>query len=166
MVCSSLIAGTLSTKSGLPIWLSLIIGILIGAFFGLCNGLMVSVMKIPPFIASLGVMMISKGFGSIFTKAQSVTWPQASEADGWFRSIFRVTIGQGKDAIIIPTGFILLIVLAIIMSIVLNKTKPGRFILALGSNKEATRLSGFNIVKRETLAYVFSGTFAGLAGVS
>jgi len=167
LVCSALVSGSLAVNSGFPIWACLIIGVLIGAFFGLCNGLMVSIMGLPPFIASLGVMMISKGFGSIFTKAQSVTWPQASSVtDGWYRKIFKMTIGSGADAVIIPTGFILLIVLAIVMAIILGKTRPGRYILALGSNKEATRLSGVNIVKWETLAYVISGTFAGIAGVS
>lgn len=166
LVCSSLIAGSLATKSGVPIGLCLLIGILIGAFFGVCNGLMVSVMGLPPFIATLGTMMISKGLGSIFTKAQSITWPQTSVSEGWFRTIFKVTSGSGAEATIIPTGFILLIALAIVMSIVLNKTRPGRYILALGSNKEATRLSGVNVVKWETLAYIFSGAFAGLAGVS
>ena len=73
-----------------------------------------------------------------------------------------MTLGSGQDAVIIPTGFILLIVLAIIMSIFLSNTKPGRYILSLGSNKEATRLSGVNVVKWETLAYVISGTFAGI----
>ena len=154
LVCSSLIAGSLAVNSGFPIWLCLIIGILIGMFFGLCNGLMVS------------IMMISKGLGSIFTKAQSVTWPQAASADGWYRMIFKMTIGSGQDSLIIPTGFILLVVLAIVMSIILTKTKPGRYILSLGSNKEATRLSGVNVVKWETLAYVISGTFAGIAGVA
>ena len=48
----------------------------------------------------------------------------------------------------------------------LTKTRPGRYILALGSNKEATRLSGVNVVKWEMLAYVISGTFAGIAGVA
>lgn len=162
LVCSSLIAGSIVTKAGAPMIVGVIAGIVIGAIFGLCNGLMVSVMGLPPFIASLGTMMISKGFGSIFTKAQSITWPQANQAGGWFRTIFKVNTGTT----IIPTGFFLLMVLAVVMAIVLNKTRPGRYILALGSNKEATRLSGVNIVKWETLAYIISGTFAGLAGVS
>jgi hypothetical protein len=166
LVCSALISGSLSVNSGFPIWLSLIIGVLIGTFFGLCNGIMVSKMGLPPFIASLGTMMISKGFGSIFTKAQSVTWPAATTGEGWYRKIFKMTIGSGQDATIIPTGFILLIVLAIIMSIFLSNTRPGRYILALGSNKEATRLSGVNVMKWETLAYIISGTFAGIAGVA
>ena len=166
LVCSSLISGTLATKYNLPVGLCLLIGILIGALFGLCNGLMVSKMGLPPFIATLGTMMISKGLGSIFTRAQSVTWPQSTESGGWFRNIFKVTIQTDNGIVMIPTGFILLIVLAILMAVILNKTKTGRYILALGSNKEATRLSGVNIAKYETLAYVFSGTFAGIAGVA
>ncbi|MFV0529507.1 MAG: ABC transporter permease [Lachnospiraceae bacterium] len=163
LVCSSLISGSLAVKSGLPIWICLIIGILIGTLFGLLNGIMVSIMGLPPFIASLGTMMITRGLGSIYTKAQSITWPQASEANGWFRSIFKVTTA---DNTMIPTGLFLLIILAVIMSVFLNKSKPGRYILALGSNKEATRLSGVNVVKWETLSYIISGTFAGLAGIS
>ena len=166
LVCSSLIAGTLATKYNVPIVISLLIGVLIGTVFGLMNGLMVSMMGLPPFIASLGTMMISKGFGSIFTKAQSVTWPQSSQPGGWFRSIFKINIATADGNIMIPTGFILLIVLAIVMSIILNKTRPGRYIVALGSNKEAARLSGVNVKKWETLAFIFSGTFAGVAGIA
>lgn len=167
LVCSSLISGTLATKSGWPIALCLLVGVLIGTFFGVCNGLMISVMKLPPFIATLGTMMISKGFGSIFTKAQSVSWPQSSQTGGWFRNIFKVNIETGSgNNIMIPTGFLLLLILAVIMAIILNKTKAGRYIIALGSNEEATRLSGVNVVKWKTLAYIISGTFAGIAGVA
>ncbi|MFA9377031.1 MAG: ABC transporter permease [Lachnotalea sp.] len=165
LVCSSLITGALATKFNVPIALCLIICILIGALFGLLNGLMVSYMGLPPFIATLGSMMLSKGIGSIFTKAQSVTWPQASEADGWFRNIFKVNIATANGTIPIPTGFILLLLTAILMALLLNKTRPGRYIVALGSNIEATRLSGVNVAKWQTLAYVISGTFAGIAGI-
>ena len=123
---------------------------------------MVSYMHLPPFIATLGSMMLSKGLGSIFTKAQSVTWPQSSQAEGWFRNIFKIN----QNGVLIPTGFILLIIVAVIASIVLNKTRPGRYIVALGSNSEATRLSGVNIAKWRTLAYIISGTLAGLAGLA
>ena len=119
-------------------------------------------MGLPPFIATLGSMMLSKGIGSVITKAQSVTWPQASSEQGWFRSIFKIN----QNGVLIPTGFILLIAVAILAAILLNKTKPGRYILALGSNSEATRLSGVNVAKWRTLAYVISGTLAGLAGLA
>lgn len=165
MVCSSLIAGTLYLKVGIPLWICIIIGVLIGTFFGMMNGLMVSVMKLPAFIATLGTMMISRGLGSIVTKTESVTFPLRTHTDGWYKSIFRTAPTESFPAGI-PTGFILLIVCAIVMAIILNKTRPGRYIISLGSNKEATRLSGVNVVKWETLAYIISGSFAGLAGIS
>lgn len=164
LMCSALIGGTLYEK-GLPLPLALIAVIVVGAIFGLLNGLMVSVMKLPAFIATLGTMMISKGLGSIITKTQTMTWPLRSTDDGWYKSLFRTGPIPGFSTGI-PTGLIILIGLAIVMAVVLTKTRPGRYILALGSNKEATRLSGVNVVKWETLAYVISGTFAGIAAVS
>lgn len=165
MVCCALISGTLYAKLGVPMWFCLVLCITMGGLFGFCNGFMVAVMRLPAFIATLGTMMVTRGLGSIVTATASVTYPQRSAADGWFRGIFKI-MGRRLPSAGIPTGFLLLIVLAIVMAFILNKTKPGRYILALGSNKEATRLSGVNVVKWEILAYVISGLFAGLAAVS
>lgn len=162
MTCSALVSGAMITKYNVPVVIGLVVCILIGAIFGLMNGVMVSYMKLPPFIATLGTMMLSKGLGSVFTKAQSVTWPQAGTETGWFRNIFKIKSGD----VIIPTGFILLMVVAVLAAILLNKTKPGRYIVSLGSNYEATRLSGVNVAKYRTLAYIISGTLAGLAGLA
>lgn len=165
MVCSSLISGTLYLKFGVPLALCLVIGILVGAFFGAINGFMVAFMELPAFIATLGTMMVTRGLGSIVTNTESVTFPLRSSPDGWYKSIFRT--GSTETFLAgIPTGFILLIVCAIGTAIFLNKTRPGRYILALGSNKEATRLSGVNVRKWESLAYIISGTLAGIAGVA
>ncbi len=167
LVCSSLVSGTLYVRHGVPMIICLLAGVGIGVLFGLANGLMVAKMGLPPFVATLGTMMISKALGSILTKAQSVTWPQASQDGGWFRYLFKINITHADGTqTLIPTGFILLIIAAIIMAIILNKTKTGRYILALGSNKEATRLSGVNVDKYQILAYVFSGMFAGIAGLA
>ncbi len=162
LMCSALVSGALVTKYNLPVALALVVCILIGSLFGLMNGLMVSYMKLPPFIATLGTMMLSKGLGSVFTKAQSITWPQAGTEQGWFRNIFKIN----SNGVLIPTGFILLIAVAVVAAIILNKTRPGRYIVALGSNYEATRLSGVDVAKWRTLAYVISGTLAGLAGLA
>ncbi len=162
MTCSALISGALITKYQMPVIVGLLACIVIGGIFGTANGLMISYMKLPPFIATLGTMMLSKGLGSVFTKAQSITWPQAGTEAGWFRNIFKLNI----DGTIIPTGFILLIVIAIIAAILLNKTRPGRYIVSLGSNYEATRLSGVNVAKYRTLAYIISGVLAGVAGLA
>lgn len=163
MICAALVAGTMHDKMGLPMWLTLIVAIAVGAVFGLANGFMVSVMRIPAFIATLGTMMVARGLGSIVTATASVTYPQRGVPEGWFRNIFKV-IGPTGQAV--PTGVIVLFGSAILMSFILNKTKAGRYIFSLGSNKEATRLSGVNVVRWEMLAYVISGVFAGVAAIA
>lgn len=164
MVCSALMGGVLY-ELGLPLPLALIAIVLIGAAFGLINGLMVSVLKLPAFIATLGTMMVTRGLGSIITGTKSITFPLRTNEDGWYKSLFRTGPIGGLETGF-PSGFLLLIGAAVIMAVILTKTKTGRYILALGSNKEATRLSGVNIMKWETIAYVISGTFAGIAAVS
>ncbi len=164
LICSALTGGVLYEK-GVPLWLCLIIIVLCGTFFGLCNGIMVAVMKLPAFIATLGTMMVTRGLGSIITKTKSITFPLRTSTDGWYKSIFRTGSTEHFPSGF-PTGIILLLICMIVMTIILTKTKPGRYILSLGSNKEATRLSGVNIVKWEILAYVISGTFAGIAGIA
>ena len=74
----------------------------------------------------------------------------------------KITVGEMK----LPLGFVWVVLLIIVMSIFLNKTKPGRYIIAIGSNKEATRLSGVNVVKWHMLAYIICGVFTGLAGIA
>ena len=133
--------------------------ILIGFVFGCFNGSLVSFIGVPPFIVSMASMNIAKGLGSVFTKTQSVSWPQVNDPDGrgWFRSL--VKVGD------VPTGLIIFAVFVIILFIIMNNTKPGRYILSLGSNKEAVRLSGVNVRKWQMLAYVICGTMAGIAAI-
>ncbi|MCR4739668.1 MAG: ABC transporter permease [Lachnospiraceae bacterium] len=156
MFCCALVSGYSLTSHGVPMLLSLIISILVGCLFGMFNGYLVAYWKVPPFIVSMASMNIAKGVASVFTKTQSVSWPQAAKG-GWFRSLVKI----GK----FPVGVIIFFVIAIICSIILNQTKAGRYILSLGSNREAVRLSGVDIKKWEMLAYVICGTLAGIAAI-
>lgn len=165
MVCCALIAGTLHTKMGIPMEVSILICILLGGLFGLLNGFMVSVMKLPAFIATLATMMVTRGLGSIVTKTASITFPQRNTPGGAFRDAFTFMNPDTPPAGI-PIGLIILAIVSVAASIFLTKTKPGRYMIALGSNKEATRLSGVNVVKWEMLAYVIAGLCAGLAAIS
>lgn len=164
-ICSALIGGTLM-EAGLPMPLVIFVILLTGCIFGLINGLMVSKLGLPAFIATLGTMMISRGLGSIVSKTRTISFPQGSDEGAWFRELFMVTKKDGLLPQNFPTGFLLLAVCAIVMAVVLNKTKIGRYILSIGSNKEATRLSGIDVARYETIAYVFSGFFAALAGIA
>ena len=157
MFCSALISGYCLTSYGMPVGLSLVISVLVGLLFGIFNGYLVSYWSVPPFIVSMASMNIAKGLASVFTKTQSVSWPQGATDQGWFRNL--VKMGQ------IPTGLIIFLAAAVICGIILNKTKAGRYILSLGSNKEAVRLSGVNVKKYEMLAYVICGLLVGIAAI-
>lgn len=162
MFCYSLIGAFLVAHKGFPVWAGLMVCILCGIVMGFFNGFLVAVMNLPPFIATLCSMMITRGLGSLITGGLSVAWPASSTPEGAFRNLFKLNVG----GTIIPIGLIFVLVAAVIMSIVLNKTRPGRYIIAVGSNKEALRLSGVNVVKWQWLAYVISGIFTGLAAVA
>ena len=162
MICYALAGGYLVQQAGWPVWAGMIVTIVMGLCFGTLNGAMVAVMNLPPFIATLCTMLITRGLGSILTGGMAVSWPSRSSAGGWFRSMFKI-INNGK---IVPVGFIIVIASIIIMSIVLNRTKVGRYIIAIGSNKEAARLSGVNVIKYQMSAYIISGFFTGLAGIA
>lgn len=162
MICYSLVGGYLITHQGMPVGVGILATLVMAVLFGVLNGFMVAVLELPPFIATLGTMMVVRGLGSIMTGSMSITWPPAASDQGWFRSIFKVDIGSGK----FPIGFVWVILIIIVMSIILNKTKIGRYIIAIGSNKEATRLSGVNVVKYHMYAYIIGGFFTGLAAIA
>lgn len=164
MFCAALIGGRLLVKDGAPVAVSLLVCILVGAIFGVANGFLVAYMELPSFISSMALMMLAKGVGSVFTSTQSISWPQAADESGrgWFRNLIRLKVGGTT----IPTGLIWLLIVAVICAIILNNTKVGRYILCLGSNKEAVRLSGVNVKKWEMIAYILCGTLAGMAAIA
>ena len=157
MFCCALISGYSLTSYGVPMVLSMLISILIGLLFGCFNGYLVAYWDVPPFIVSMASMNIAKGVASVFTKTQSVSWPQSTSADGWYRKL--VKVGN------FPVGLVIFLAFAVICAIVLNKTKIGRYILSLGSNKEAVRLSGVNVKKWEMLSYILCGILVGIAAI-
>jgi ribose transport system permease protein len=158
MMCSALIGGYLFSTGTFPLWLALVCVPLIGTIFGLGNGLMVSKLKLPPFIATLGTMMVSQGLGSIITKVQTQRYPTIGTDDEWFKQVFFSNNG-------FPMGAIYLLVFFFIAVFLLNKTRFGRYTFAIGSNEECARLSGVDVDKWKTLDYLVCGLFAGLAGI-
>ena len=158
MFCCALVSGYCLNSYHVPLVASMIISVLIGLAFGIFNGWLVAYMSVPPFIVSMASMNIAKGIASVFTKTQSVSWPQSSDpVNGWFRNIVSF---KG-----FPVGLVVFLVAAVLCGIVLYNTKPGRYILCLGSNREAVRLSGVNTKKWEMLAYVICGLLVGIASL-
>ena len=158
MFCCALVSGYCMTSYGVPMAFAMVLCVLIGLAFGTFNGWMVSYMSVPPFIISMASMNIAKGIASVFTKTQSVSWPQSSDpVNGWFRNIVSV---NG-----FPVGLIIFLAVAVLCGIVLYNTKPGRYILCLGFNSEAVRLSGVNTKKWRMLAYMICGLLVGIGAL-
>ena len=160
---SAVLAGALC-KTGVSadegtLWLTIPIILVTGLVFGLINGLLVAKCKLAPFIATLGTMMVSRGLTAVVAEAargtsSAVKYPST----GWFQKVFTNLNG-------FPIGLVWVLVLTIICMIVMYKTRVGRYILAIGSNEEAARLSGINTDKYKIIAYVITGVFASLAAL-
>ena len=160
---SAVLAGALC-KTGVTadegtLWLTIPIILVTGLAFGLINGFLVAKCKIAPFIATLGSMLFSRGLTAVIAEAvrgtsSAIKYPST----GWFQKTFTNLNG-------FPIGLVWVLVLTIICMVVMYKTKIGRYILAIGSNEEAARLSGINTDKYKIIAYVICGLFASLAAL-
>lgn len=164
MMCGALLGAYVFKQLHWPLILAILLTLGVGAGFGLINGLLIAKLKLPPFIATLGTQMMSMGFGSIITKVQSQTWPTATEpVGGWFKKVFiRNDIFGVKG---FPVGAIWLAAFFIIASLILHKTKFGRYTYAIGSNEEAARLSGINVDNWKVAVYTLSGLFVGMSAL-
>ena len=162
LICYSLAGGYLIVHCGWPTWAGMLVAALFGVVIGTINGCLVSLMNLPPFLATLCTCMITRGLGSLCSKGFGISWPTAGTEGSWFRNIFKITVNGTKY----PIGFIWMILLVLLMGFVLNHTKIGRYTIAIGSNKEAAILSGINVKFYHTMAYVISGLFAGLASIA
>ncbi|MBP3626973.1 MAG: ABC transporter permease [Clostridia bacterium] len=152
-IASAVVAGKLY-MDGMPLWAVIPVMIAIGLLFGFINGLLVAKLKLPAFIATLGTMMFSRGLSALIVSIPNIFFPSGT----WYNKLFSNWNG-------IPTGFIWVILFAVICAYLMYKNKIGRYILSLGSNEEATRLSGINTDKYKIIAYTLSGLGAGIAAI-
>ncbi|GGG62245.1 ribose ABC transporter permease [Paenibacillus radicis (ex Gao et al. 2016)] len=162
MTLSAIMTGVFITYWELPVPLGIVGGIMTGAICGLLSGTIISKMKIPPFIATLAMMMIAKGLALVISGAKPIYF---KEETGYSKLALDSAIGKFIPGFDIPNGVLIFFAAAIIGGIILSKTIVGRYNFALGSNEEATRLSGINVNYWKIVIYTITGTFTGLAGV-
>ena len=132
--------------------LAILASILVGALVGVVNGSVISRLSIPPFIMTLSTMYLCRGLTLVITQAS----PISSDTFRW--------IGSG-DFLGIPVPVIIFVTAAIIGQFILSYTATGRYILAVGSNREAARLSGIKTRWNECKVYIISGIMVAIAGV-
>ena len=150
--CSAVVGGLVLTATG-NLFLSLLTTVAAGAMFGLTNGLLITKVRVPPFIATLGMMGIARGFALIFSRGIPIYG-----LDERYKFI-----GQGKLFDVIPIPTLIVLIVFAIGFVVMNYSRFGRFVYAIGSNTEATRLSGINVPAVIIGIYTICGLLSGLA---
>lgn len=156
MTLVSVMAGVFLVNLGLPLVVGVTLAVLFGALIGFVNGVLVSVLKIPPFIATLATMMAAEGLALVISDARPIYF---SDVEGYANISLGALIPRVPNAILVFFG------MAVIAWLILSKTIIGRYTFAIGSNEEATALSGVNVIKWKILIYTVAGVFTGVAGV-
>jgi ribose/xylose/arabinose/galactoside ABC-type transport system permease subunit len=144
--------------------LTTIVGVLVGCGAGLVNALPVVRLNLPPFITTLAMMLMARGLAFKLSHGQPVPLTSSAfNALGTDYALHDLLKPLGLPGI--PWAVLVMLVVVIVFAIVLNRTRFGRYVLALGGNEEAARLAGINVRLVKTFVYVISGGCAGLAGM-
>ncbi len=162
MTFCSVIAGVFLTYWGLPLWVGVIGTIAMGAFCGGISGTLIAKLKIPPFIATLGMMWAVKGLALVISGTKPIYF---NDTPGFDEISQGSLIGDIIPAVPIPNGVLILFAVAILATIVLTRTVFGRYTFALGSNEEAARLSGVNVDAWKIAVYAVAGGVVAVSGL-
>ncbi|HEV8378133.1 MAG TPA: ABC transporter permease [Tepidisphaeraceae bacterium] len=162
MTFCAVMAGVFLTYWGLPFYAGVAAAIFFGSFSGFVSGALIAKLKIPPFIATLGMMLLLKGLSLVISGTKPIYFNDTPE----FPSISQDSlIGYFLPNLPIPNAVLILFVVAVVSSLILNKTVLGSYTFALGSNEEAVRLSGVSVDRWKIIIYSFSGAICGIAGL-
>ena len=160
LALSAMVAASLAQESGysravfpalgdLPIIVPVAAGLLVGGIAGLCNGTLVTLGRLPPFIATLGMMVTARGLARLYTHGQ----PISMLSDPF------TAIGEGARPVFI------FLAAAAIFHVALRYTRYGKYTYAIGGNIQAARVSGINVTRHLMIVYTIAGGLSGLAGI-
>jgi ribose transport system permease protein len=162
MTLTAVVAGLVLTNLGLPLPFGILGALGSGALMGAISGVTIAKLKIPPFIATLGMMQIARGLALVFSGAKPIYF---NDTPSYKYISSESSITNLIPGLEIPNGVLIMFGVAIIASIILNRTLFGRYVFALGSNEEAARLSGMNVDFWKIMTYALSGMICGVAGL-
>lgn len=162
MTFTAVIAGVVLTFLGLAMPFGIVAAIATGGACGFISGTLIARMKIPPFIATLGMMLVLKGLSLVVSGTKPIYF---NDTPNFPLLSTGSLIGALFPAVPVPNGVLILFLLALAISWVLNRTSLGRYCFALGSNEEAVRLSGVNADGWKVAIYALAGGICGIAGL-
>ena len=151
---SGCVAAGCVSRYNLPLAVALLCGVLVGLVVGMFNGYVISSTTIPPFIVTLATMNIAKGLAYVYTGGSPV---RVVTKEWQF-------VGAGYIGPV-PTPVVLLVIVLFVTAMIMNKTKLGRHLYAVGGNAQAAEFSGISVARVKFLVHTYSGIMAGLAGI-
>jgi ribose transport system permease protein len=162
MTLSAVMTGVFITTWQLPVPLGVLAGVITGMLAGLVNGTVVARMHVPPFIATLGMLNVARGLALVLSGLKPIYF---NDTPSFNAIAMGSVLGGVVPGLAIPNAVLIFFVAAIVANWILTQTVLGRYAFAIGSNEEATRLSGVNVDRWKMAIYALAGLFSGLAGV-
>ncbi|MGI5122362.1 substrate-binding domain-containing protein [Marinactinospora thermotolerans] len=151
---AGIVTGWTVASGGLPMWLAVLIGLAAGALAGLASGLLITIGRVPPFIATLAMLSVARGLALVISGGKPIT------LDGWLGEF-----GAGTLFGFLPYPVLVMLLIGLVTAFVLRRTYSGRAMYAIGGNAEAARLSGIKVGRQQLVIYALSGLFAAVAGI-
>ncbi len=156
MALCAVMSGVFVVNLGLPVALGVVLAICFGGLVGFVNGFNVAVLGLPPFIATLAMMLVAEGLALVISGSSPIYFNDAP-------SYTKISTGELLPGV--PNAVLILFVVCLVAAFLLAKTVLGRYTYAIGSNEHATELSGIHVGRWKILIYTLAGLFIGLAGV-
>ena len=151
-----------SLQVGVPLWAALLLAMAMGILTGILNGFTIEILGVVPFIATLGTQWVYRGIANVLINGNpiyTVDIPSKEVQEAFY------VLGGGRTSFWLPYSVIITLVYGVLLAVLLSKSKVGRQIYACGSNHEAAKLSGINVIGTRMFAYCVSGFSAALCGI-
>jgi ribose/xylose/arabinose/galactoside ABC-type transport system permease subunit len=138
-------------------------GVAAAAFFGALSGLLITRLRVVPFIVTLGMMLVVRGTAKGLAREQTIAVDP--ERLVWLEGLLRSVAGREQSWMLVPPGVWMWLILAVVMALFLRYTRLGRHSFAIGSNEQTARLCGVAVERVKVLVFMLGGAFAGLGGL-
>ena len=158
MTLCAVMSGVFIVEAGLPVPVGVLGAVLFGGLLGLVNGLRTALLKIPPFIATLAMMLVAQGLALVISGSAPIYF---TDSPGYLE----ISTGNLIPGVEFPNAVLVMLAAAVVAAVLLSRTVLGRYTYSIGSNEEATALSGIDVRRWKVVVYAVAGLFTGLAGV-
>jgi fructose transport system permease protein len=164
MIISSVVMGRLAVLDGVPLYVAFPIGLLVGMACGFVNGALVTYLRLPPFIVTLGTWSIFGALNIAYSHSETIRQQEIADAAPFLQFAGSVIKFESMKGAVLTYGSILMVLIAAVVWYVLNRTAFGRHIYATGDDPDSARLAGISTNRTLLAVYTLAGLICAIAG--